>query len=150
MKVAVGPQLWWGANPTMLFKYKRHFGKFDITGIYHRDFETDVVLDENGRRVLDINQVRSGVIPPWPTERAALVIEREFGKFGVELGGIWSGSPLNGISFQDVTGTPGNYTVFEDRIQSSDNWGGKAKITYEGGRFNWYGQTAAMVVPIRP
>ncbi|NQZ45082.1 MAG: glycosidase [Flavobacteriaceae bacterium] len=144
LKVAVGPQLWWGANPTMLFKYKRHFGKFDITGIYHRDFETDVVLDENGRRVLDINQVRSGVIPPWPTERAALVIEREFGKFGVELGGIWSGSPLNGISFQDVTGTPGNYTVFEDRIQSSDNWGGKAKITYEGGRFNWYGQTAAM------
>ena len=144
LKVAVGPQLWWGANPTMLFKYQKHIGKFDVTGIYHRDFETNVVLDENGRRVLDANQLRSGVIPPWPTERASLAIEREFGKFGIHLGGIWAGSPLNGISFQDVTGTPGDYVVFEDRIQSSDNWGGKAKITYEGGKFNWYGQASAM------
>ncbi len=144
LKAAIGPQLWWGANPTMLFKYTTHLGKFGVTGIYHRDFEKDVVLDENGRRTLDINQTRSGVIPPWPTERAALAIEREFGKFGVSLGGIWSGNPLNGISFQDVRGTPGNYVVFEDRIQSTDNWGGKAKITYEGGKFNWYGQAAAM------
>ena len=144
LKVAIGPQLWWGANPTMLFKYKKHIGKFDVTGIYHRDFETDVVLDENGRRVLDVNQLRSGVIPPWPTERASLHIEREFGKLGFQIGGVWSGSPLNGISFQDVRGTPGNYVIFEDRIQSSDNWGGKAKITYEGGKFNWYGQASAM------
>ncbi|WP_422079391.1 glycoside hydrolase family 2 TIM barrel-domain containing protein [Ulvibacterium sp.] len=144
LKAAIGPQLWWGANPTMLFKYKKHIGKFDITGIYHRDFETNIVFDENGRRVLDINQLRSGVVPPWPTERATLTIEREFGKFGVTIGGIWAGSPLNGTSFQDVRGTPGNYTVFEDRIQASDNWGGKVKLTYEGGKFNWYGQAAAM------
>ena len=144
LKAAIGPQLWWGANPTMLFKYNTRLGKFGVTGIYHRDFETDVVLDDNGRRVLDINQVRSGVIPPWPTERAALAIESEFGKFGFELGGIWAGSPLNGIAFQDVRGTPGNYVVFEDRIQSSDNWGGKFKVTYKGGKFNWYGQTAYM------
>lgn len=144
LKAAIGPQLWWGANPTMLFKYKRHIGKFDVTGIYHRDFETNIVFDENGRRVLDINQLRSGVVPPWPTERATLAVEREFGKFGVMLGGIWAGSPLNGTAFQDVRGTPGNYTVFEDRIQASDNWGGKVKLTYEGGKFNWYGQAAAM------
>ncbi|WP_394367024.1 glycoside hydrolase family 2 TIM barrel-domain containing protein [Costertonia aggregata] len=144
LKAAIGPQLWWGANPTMLFKYKKHIGKFDITGIYHRDFETEIIFDENGRRVLDANQLRSGVVPPWPTERATLAVEREFGKFGVMLGGIWAGSPLNGTSFQDVRGTPGNYVVFEDRIQASDNWGGKVKFTYEGGKFNWYGQAAAM------
>ncbi len=144
LKAAIGPQLWWGANPTMLFKYRTHLGKFGLTGIYHRDFETDVVLDENGRRVLDVNQVRSGVIPPWPTERAALAVESEFGKFGFELGGIWAGSPLNGITFQDVRGDTGNYVVYEDRIQASDNWGGKFKVTYEGGKFNWYGQTAYM------
>ncbi|MFK7814143.1 MAG: glycoside hydrolase family 2 TIM barrel-domain containing protein [Maribacter sp.] len=144
LKAAVGPQLWWGANPTMLFKYQKKIANFDITGIYHRDFETDVILDDNGRRVLDVNQLRSGVIPAWPTERAALAVERDFGKFGFEVGGVWSGSPLNGIIFQDVRGTPGDYVVFEDRIQASDNWGGKAKITYEGGKFNWYGQGAAM------
>ncbi|MEM7485523.1 MAG: glycoside hydrolase family 2 TIM barrel-domain containing protein [Bacteroidota bacterium] len=144
LKAAIGPQLWWGANPTMLFKYKRHIGKFDVTGIYHRDFETEIVFDESGRRVLDVNQLRSGVVPPWPTERATLAIEREFGKVGVMVGGIWAGSPLNGTSFQDVSGTPGNYVIFEDRIQASDNWGGKIKVTYEGGKFNWYGQASAM------
>ncbi|NAS11478.1 glycosidase [Flavobacteriaceae bacterium R33] len=144
LKAAVGPQLWWGANPTMLFKYEKHIAKFDVTAIYQRDFETDINFDENGQRILDVDQLRSGVIPPWPTERATLYLEREFGKFGIGLGGIWAGSPLNGISFQDVRGTPGNYVVFEDKIQSSDNWGGKIKLTYEGGKFNWYGQAAAM------
>ena len=144
LKAAIGPQLWWGANPTMLFKYHTSIGKLGVTGIYHRDFERDVVLDDNGRRVLDINQTRSGVIPPWPTERASLAIERDFGKFGLSIGGIWSGSPLNGLAFQDVRGAAGNYVVYEDRIQQTDNWGGKVKITYEGGKFNWYGQGAAM------
>jgi hypothetical protein len=144
LKAAIGPQLWWGANPTMLFKYRRKFGKFDVTGIYHRDFETDIIFDENGRRQLNENQLRSGVIPPWPTERATLAIEREFGKFGVTVGGIWSGSPLNGSVYQDVRGSSGNYVVFEDKIKSSDNWGGKLKVTYEGGKFNWYGQAAYM------
>ncbi|XLS30806.1 glycoside hydrolase family 2 TIM barrel-domain containing protein [Flavobacteriaceae bacterium M23B6Z8] len=144
LKAAIGPQLWWGANPTMLFKYSKQIGKFGVTGIYHRDFETEILFDDNGRRVLDQNQLRSGVIPPWPTERATLAIEREFGKFGVTVGGIWSGSPLNGSTYQDVRGTPGNYVIYQDRIKSSDNWGGKVKVTYEGGKFNWYGQAAYM------
>ncbi len=144
LQAAIGPQLWWGANPTMLFKYKKHIGKFDVTGIYHRDFKTELVFDESGRRVLDANQVRSGVIPFWPTERATLGIEREFGKFGLHVGGIWAGNPLNGSTFQDVRGTPGDYVVFEDVVNSDDNWGGKVKLTYEGGKFNWYGQGAVM------
>ena len=144
LKAAVGPQIWWGANPAAILKYRKKVKGFDITGIYHRDFETDIILDENGNRVLDQNQVFSGIIPPFPTERATLVVEREFGKFGFAVGGIWAGNPLNGLTFQDVRGTPGNYVIFEDRIQSSDNWGGKFKATYEGGRFNWYGQAAYM------
>ncbi|WP_046745372.1 glycoside hydrolase family 2 TIM barrel-domain containing protein [Kordia zhangzhouensis] len=139
-KAAFGPQLWWGANPTMLFKYTKKVGNWDITGIYHRDVETDLTFDDNGRRELDPNQIRSGVIPPWPTERATLVFERDFGKFGITVGGIWGGSPLNGSSYQDVRGSSGNYTVVVDKIKSSDNWGGKAKITYQGGKFNWYAQ----------
>ncbi|RSK41432.1 glycoside hydrolase family 2 TIM barrel-domain containing protein [Mangrovimonas spongiae] len=140
LKAAFGPQLWWGANPAMLFKYGRKFGHFNVTGIYHRDVETDLNFDDNGRRIIDQNQARSGIIPPWPTERATLAIERDFGKVGVTVGGIWGGSPLNGSAFQDIK----NGVVYEDKIKSSDNWGGKAKITYQGGRFNWYGQGAIM------
>ncbi|ULC58444.1 glycosidase [Flaviramulus sp. BrNp1-15] len=144
LKAAFGPQLWWGANPTMLFKYRTNFKHWDITGIYHRDLDTELDFDDNGRRVLDANQVRSGVIPPWPTERATIVLEREFGSLGISIGGIWGGRPLNGSTFQDVTGDSGNYVVYQDKINSDDNWGGKAKIIYQKGRFNFYAQAAYM------
>ncbi|WP_282043726.1 glycoside hydrolase family 2 TIM barrel-domain containing protein [Winogradskyella flava] len=140
LKAAFGPQLWWGANPTALLKYHRTIKHWDVTGIYHRDLNTDITFDDTGRRVLDANQVRSGVIPAWPSERATLVIEREFGKFGLTLGGIWAGSPLNGSSFQDIR----NGIVIEDEVRSEDNWGGKAKVVYEGGKFNWYAQGGVM------
>jgi hypothetical protein len=129
----------------MLFKYQKNYKGYDFTGIYHRDFETDIQIDPTtGQRVLDANQVRSGIIPAFPTERATIAVEKEFGKFDVMVGGIWGGSPLNGTTFQDVRGTEGNYIVYNDKINSEDNWGGKFKITYEGGKFNWYGQGAYM------
>lgn len=137
-KAAFGPQLWWGANPTALLKYRKKLGHWDVTGIYHRDFETDIIIDPTtGKRVLDANQVQSGIIPAFPTERATLVVERKFGHFGLILGGIWAGSPLNGTSFQDIND---NGVVVEDRIKSSDNYGWKAKLTYQKGTFNWYAQ----------
>lgn len=141
LKVAAGPQLWWGANPTALLKYQRKVGHWCLTGIYHRDFNTDITFDATGRRQLDQNQVRSGVLPPWATERATLVVERDFGKFGLDFGGIWGGRPLNGSSFQAINA---NGEVVEDKIKSSDNWGGKIKFTYKGGKFNWYGQGSYM------
>ncbi|AJR02912.1 glycoside hydrolase family 2 TIM barrel-domain containing protein [Siansivirga zeaxanthinifaciens] len=144
LKAAFGPQLWWGANPTVLLKYQTNFSRWDITGIYHRDLDTGLEFDLNGQRVLDPNQVRSGVIPPWPTERATIVLERKFGPLGIALGGIWGGSPLNGSTYQDITGEPGNYVVYQDKINSDDNWGAKAKLTFQKGRFNWYGQAAYM------
>ncbi len=139
LKAAFGPQLWWGANPTMLFKYSKRVGKWDVTGIYNRDVETELEFDENGRRVLDQNQVRSGVIPPWPMERATVALERDFGKFGLTLGAIWAGRPLNGSTYQDIDS---NGNVVVDKVQSSDNWGGKAKLMYSGGKFNWYASGA--------
>ena len=138
LKAAIGPQLWWGANPTTLLKYRKKLAHWDITGIYHRDFETDVIIDPvTGKRILNANQVRSGIIPAWPTERATLVLEKEFGDWDLTLGGIWAGSPLNGIGFQNIND---NGDVVVDRVKSTDNWGWKAKLTYQKGTFNWYAQ----------
>lgn len=144
---AIGPQLWWGANPAFLVKYSEVIKNWKLTGIYHKDFDNssflffgggaDIPLDQNGRRILDPNQVRSGVIPAWLTERATLSAEKKFGKFEFTLGGIWAGRPLNGIAYQDIAD---NGDVVVDKIKSSDNWGWKAKLTYEGGKFNWYAQ----------
>jgi hypothetical protein len=140
-KAAFGPQLWWGANPAFLLKYGKKVGSFNLTGVYHRDLNTNIRYDENGNRILNQNQVRSGVIPPWVTERATIAIQRQFGDFGVVLGGIWGGNPLNGVSFlvsQDGVVNANN------RISGRDNWGGKAKITFSSGRFNVYTQGAIM------
>jgi len=83
-------------------------------------------------------------VPNPRTRRATLHIEREFGNLGFSIGGIWGGEPLNGREFQFTEGEPGNYTVFTDKVNSKDNWGGKAKITFSKGTFNWYAQAAAM------
>ncbi|MEZ4854561.1 glycosidase [Flavobacterium sp.] len=140
-KLAAGPQLWWGANPGALLKYQRSFGHWNVTGMYHRDFNTNVRFDETGRRVINQNQVRSGVIPPWATERATLAVERKFGKIGVTVGGIWGGNPLVGSTYQDINEAG---EVVADKINSNDTWGGKFKLTYQGGKFNWYGQGSYM------
>jgi len=140
LKVAFGPQLWWGANPTYLLKYSKKVLNWDVTGIYHRDINTNIDYDSSGKRILNQTQVRTGIIPAWPTERATIALQRKFGAFAVSLGGIWGGSPLNGSSFQMYE----NGIVYDDYINAKDNWGGKAKFTFSKGRFNVYTQGAIM------
>ena len=142
LKAAFGPQLWWGANPAVLLKYTKDLLKWKVTGVYHRDLVTNLEYDESGRRVLNENQLTSGVIPAWPTERATIALERKIGDFGFTFGGIWGGSPLNGSSFQVYDEELDK--VFVDKIIADDNWGAKAKITYQKGRINWYAQGSYM------
>lgn len=127
-KLAFGPELWWGANPAILLKYSKKLGKFNVTGIFHED------LDQRG------SAQSSFAVPQPQTRRATLALQRKFGDFALDLGGIWAGQPLNGRNFQLYR--DGN--IYQDQINSDDNWGGKAKITYTGGNFNWYAQGAVM------
>ena len=130
LKAAFGPQLWWGANPAVLLKYNRTIGHYDFSAIYHED------IDDVGEAVTSI------AIPQPKTRRVTLSVERDFGNFGFQLGGIWGGQPLNGREFQVAEGESGNYIIYTDKINSDDNWGAKAKITYQNGAINWYGQGA--------
>jgi hypothetical protein len=132
LKAAFGPQLWWGANPAVLLKYGTKLGKIDATAVYHEDID-------------DAASATTSIFIPQPkTRRATLHFKTKVDAFGLELGGIWGGQPLNGRTFQYATGTPGNYTVYDDEVKASDNWGGKAKITFSKGKFNIYTQGAIM------
>jgi hypothetical protein len=132
-KMALGKELWWGANPAILLKYRRHVAGFDLTGIFHED------LDEQAPAV------SSFAIANRPTRRATLHLERKFGKIGFEIGGIWAGQPRVGEIFQLVNEDDETDTeVYQDEINENDTWGGKVKFTYESGSFKWYGQGAAM------
>lgn len=131
LKVAFGPELWWGANPAILLKYSKELRGFHLTGIFHED------LEEPGAAVSSI------AVPMPKTRRATVHAEKKFGKLDVEVGGIWGGDPLVGRNFQVVRGGEGDFEVLEDEIKNTDTFGGKVKLSYEGGKFNWYGQASS-------
>ena len=128
LKVAFGPELWWGANPAVLVKYSHKLAKFDVTGIFHED-----IAQRSGLQ-------SSFAVPTPKTRKATITVSRKFGSFGFDLGGIWGGQPLNGRVFQLMR----DGKVYQDQIQSKDNFGGKIKFSYAGGNINWYGLASYM------
>ncbi|MCC5934303.1 MAG: glycosidase [Balneolales bacterium] len=128
LKFAFGPQLWWGANPAFLLKYRYRPGPWDMAAIYHEDIARQGMAES------------SFAIPQPKTRRVTFAAGRDIGPLGVEAGVIWAGQPLNGREFQLVR--DGN--VYVDEIKPEDNWGGKLKLTYQRGNFNWYAQSAVM------
>ncbi|MCB0532299.1 MAG: glycosidase [Lewinellaceae bacterium] len=134
LSLAMGPELWWGANPAILVKYSRTIAGIDLTGIFHED------LEQRG------NTESSFAIPQPKTRRATLHAKTKLGNLGFELGGIWGGQPLIDRTFQIVEGQRGDYTIYQDQIKPEDTWGGKLKVTYSQGRINWYAQAAAMAL----
>ncbi len=132
LKVAMGPELWWGANPAVLVKYQRAFGSVVATGIYQEDLD-----DARGTN-------SSIAVPLPPTRKATLHLETGRGPWTIEVGGIWSGDNKIGEEYQIVEGSSGAYEVFRDFIKSEDTWGGKFKLMYSSGRWNWYLQGAAL------
>ena len=132
LKLAFGPELWWGANPALLLKYYRTFGNWNFGGVFH----------------YDINQreetVTSFAIPLPKNTRASLMLQRKFGRLDITLGGLWSGTTLVGREFQATTEYSPTATVYQDVVKKSDTFGGKLKMIYSGGNFNAYAQGAIM------
>ncbi len=128
LKLAFGPELWWGANPAILAKYSRKLAKFDITGMFHED-----ITQRSGLQ-------SSFAVPTPKTRKAALTVSRKFEKFSFDIGGLWAGQPLNGRTFQLMR----DGKVYQDQIKTQDNFGGKIKLTYSSGIVNWYGLASYM------
>ncbi|MDB4347321.1 glycosidase [Bacteroidia bacterium] len=127
-KLAFGPELWWGANPAVLLKYSKDVAGMNVTGIFHED-------------ITQRNNLQSSFAVPIPkTRRATLALEKKMEKLTFNIGGMWGGQTLNGRTFQLIQ----DDVVYDDKIQSSDNWGGKAKLTYSTGPIRWYGTASYM------
>ncbi|MBK7831893.1 MAG: glycosidase [Gemmatimonadetes bacterium] len=132
LKIAAGPELWWGANPAVLAKYRRQVGAFQVTGVYQEDIARQ-------------GQTASSFAIPQPQVRTGtLHLATTRGAAGFELGGIWGGNTRVGRVFQIADGGPGSYRMLQDQIKDSDALGAKAKVTWSRGRWNWYAQGAAM------
>ena len=134
LKVAAGPELWWGANPGIIGKYRRRVRGLDVTTLYQEEFE---------RQPLG-SAVSSVAIPFPPTRRATLALQGTRGALGYEVGGIWAGSTKIGDRFYLVEGTGRSARALQDRIRAGDTFGGKARLTWSRGTINWYAQGALM------
>lgn len=130
LKVAFGPQLWWGANPSLLAKYRRQVGRFDLALVYHED------LARAGTGGI----TSSVAVPLPPTRRVSLSAATGLGPLGLQVGGLWAGANREGETFQIYE----DGRVLQDRVRDSDAFGARAKATLTSGRFSWYAQGAAM------
>jgi hypothetical protein len=125
LKLAFGPQLWWGANPMVMAKYRRHLGPFDATLLWEED------LAQTGATGL------AAAVPEKAGRKAALALEAHLAGLGLEVAGLWAGSVKVGEPFIDAS----NHL---DKIRSADTLGARAKLTWEGGALHWYAQGAYM------
>lgn len=132
LKVAFGPQLWWGANPAVLMKYQKKIGQTDYALMLQEDLQQQGATES------------SFAVPMPKTRKVALYAGRKFGALKVEAGGLWAGQPLNGREFQLAREVNGTTQVYVDEIGAQDNWGGKMKLTYMGPKFEWYASGSAM------
>ena len=139
LKVALGPQLWWGANPAIFLKYQRDFLGSSWTAVLQEDFTQQTDLTS------------SSAIPVQVNRKASLQMQRRLGPFGFEGGVLWAGDPRIGDRFQlvsdetlDAGGPVAPEDVLTDVVKSEDTWGFKGKLTWQKGRWNWYGQGAYM------
>ncbi len=132
LKLAFGPQLWWGANPALLLKYQRRLGPFDATLIYQEDVGPQETVTQGAP------------IPERETRKVSLQASTRRGPWLLECGTLWSGDPEVGENFRLVDEVDGDHIVYWDRIHDGDTWGFKGKLTLERGRFRWYAQGAYM------
>jgi hypothetical protein len=131
-KFAFGPQLWWGANPAAIGKYTRTFGPVTATGLFESEFASQPTITS------------SYAIPTPRTQRATLVLQTSRGPWGLQVGGIRGGNTKVGEGFVIAEWTGTGYRLLQDHVKNSDTYGVKGKLTYEKGRWHWYGQSAYM------
>ncbi len=129
LKLAVGPQLWWGANPAVMAKYRHGLGRFDASVVYEHDL------------ALQGEATTAASIPVKPTTKTTFQVKTTRGKLTIEAGGIWAGANKVDQDFQ-VVGSDGR--ILRDVVHRADTYGGKIKLSGSVKRLMWYAQAAAM------
>ncbi|MGC3999329.1 MAG: hypothetical protein QM767_18565 [Anaeromyxobacter sp.] len=124
-KIAFGPQLWWGANPAIVGKYRVQLGRFDVSLVHHEDLAKQTSF------------TASSSVPLPPTRSTSVSVATDLGPIAVRAGAIMGGFNKVGDTFRTDKGNL-------DEIRNSDTLGGKLKLQVERGRYHWYAQGAYM------
>ena len=135
LKLAMGPQIYWGANPTVIAKLREDVGPITLTLTHQED------LAASGAATT------SSAISEPRLRRSALVLETGKNGEGLTLGGLWAGTNKVGQSFQTVSAATGaesfggsGFDVLEDQIRMADTLGFRAKLAGSIGPVSAYVQ----------
>jgi hypothetical protein len=135
-KVAVGPELFWGANPSIVAKYRKGVGPVMLTLVHQEDLARGAVLQT------------ASVIRERVARRTALGLEWNRGPMGLEVGGIFAAPQRIGEEFIWTRRTDGasylgsGYEVLRDKVQFLDTLGAKARFTYDLGAVRMFAQAS--------
>ena len=135
LKVAYGPQLWWGANPALFLKYTRAFGDYELTFVDQEQVGVNTALNT------------SSVVPQKQQRQTALSMSAQWGIARLQVGAVQSGAST--VFAPNSTGKVGQRyqvagQVASKEITVTDTFGGKAKLSIESGNWHWYGAGAYM------
>ncbi|MCY1000748.1 hypothetical protein OWM54_26725 [Myxococcus sp. MISCRS1] len=126
-KLAIGPELYWGANPSIVAKYRKGFGNAALTLVHQED------IARGG------TQQTASVIRERVARRTALTFEWNQGPLSVDVGGILAAPQRIGEEFTWTRETNGpgyqgtGQEVLRDKVQFLDTLGAKARATYDFG-----------------
>ena len=137
LKVAFGPELWWGANPTVIAKYFRQSGAFEYSLMHQED-----VAQRSGAST-------SSVIAVPRTRKTSAYLGWKQEGFKLQAGVLMAGTDRLGWSFSTATpATSGKgylnsgYDIVDSEIQLLDTFGAKAKLSFDVGPVHAYLQGA--------
>lgn len=141
LKVAFGPELYWGANPGFIAKYHRTFGAFELTLMHQEDLGRD---DE---------AISSLAVPERQSRKTTIGFAWTHGGLRLDIGGLMAGSDRVGEHFlwtDDANGRGYRDTglrVHDDEIAWLDTLGAKARLSLQSGRWQGYvhGQVKGLV-----
>ena len=134
LKLAIGPQLWWGSNPAVYLKYQRHVGRFDAAIVHENDI---------ARQGATAAAATTASIPLQPAAKTTLYLKTSRGPLTFEGGGIWANQNKVNESFQ-VVDPARPWITLRDHVLQSDAFGVRLRVLGARGALQWYAQGADM------
>ncbi|NNE47263.1 MAG: hypothetical protein HKN37_11445, partial [Rhodothermales bacterium] len=119
LKILVGPEVYWGANPKAVLKYEFNWGRTELAFMHVEDIAR---RDDSSS---------STAATERQTRQTTLYAKRAFANgMTLELGGIVASGEKIDDPFTRVTGSLTEPTIILDEIDFEDTLGFRAKLTF--------------------
>ncbi|HTJ47185.1 MAG TPA: glycoside hydrolase family 2 TIM barrel-domain containing protein [Kofleriaceae bacterium] len=131
-KLALGPEIYWGANPTAIAKWHHQFKDASLTIMHQEDVAQRTSLATSG----------TGFEPL--TRRSTISVSVPAGPATIDAGAIMAAPQRVGQRYvftHPASGSGYNgsgYDVYTGRVAWADTLGARARVAYDGGVARWY------------